>query len=43
MSISFEKRNDKLILVYVPAMGIDDMMRQILQNLWQMVFGKKKE
>ena len=29
MSISFEKRNDKLILVYVPAMGIDDMIKRL--------------
>ena len=29
MSISFEKRNDKLILVYVPAMGIDDIIKRL--------------
>jgi len=29
MSISFEKRNDKLILVYVPAMGIDDIITRL--------------
>ena len=29
MSISFEKRNDKLILVYVPSMGIDDIIKRL--------------
>ena len=29
MSISFQKRNDKLILVYVPAMGIDDIIKRL--------------
>ena len=29
MSISFEKRDDKLILVYVPAMGIDDIIKRL--------------
>ena len=29
MSISFEKRNDKLLLVYVPAMGIDDIIKRL--------------
>ena len=29
MTISFEKRDDKLILVYVPAMGIDDIIKRL--------------
>ena len=29
MSISFEKRDGKLILVYVPAMGIDDIIKRL--------------
>ena len=29
MTISFEKKDDKLILVYVPAMGIDDIIKRL--------------
>lgn len=29
MSISFEKNNEKLILVYTPAMGIDDIKKKL--------------
>ena len=34
MSIEFKKIDGKLILIYIPAMGIDDIKRHLSRDIW---------